>query len=113
MLDDMLPCLCLGRWLLADVSVFHCLSSNTSVVKFLTRRVRVSILFVSLSLPFLTIVWDFLLVSLESFVGSSLLMTPIMHRSFSTSMVSSQFSSNVGFTTHLMNCTILVGNADV
>lgn len=109
----MLPYLCLGAQLLADVLMVCFLSSDTSVVKFLKIRVRVSISLISLSLPLFVVACGFLLASLESFFDSLSLMNPIACRYFLITTTSSQFSNSVGFATHLTNCTMLVGSADV
>lgn len=111
--NDMMPCLCLGGQVFAYVSFVNFLSLDTFVVKFLTRRVRVSISLVSLSFPLLAAACGFLLASLESFIGPSSLMTPISHRYFSIVIASSQFSKSVGFVARLTNYVMLVGGVDV
>ena len=105
--DDKIPCLSLGGLLLADVLIVLCLSSDTFVVKFLITCVRVSISLASFSLPLLAAARGFLFASLESFIGSSSLMTTIMCRSFSTAIDSLQFYSNVGFLACLMNYNVV------
>lgn len=111
--NDMLPLFCLGGRLLTNVSIIRCFSLDTFVVKFLTRQITVSMSLYSLSLPLLVAADGFLLTSLESFVDSSSLMTPIVRKSFSTTITSSQFFINVGFAARLTNYAILVGSADV